>query len=90
MKYGNRFYIKNDLFDLIDLVEKNYIKSEVIGSWLYCFTNPLIGVQLLLLGFWFSLKHKAFIYSGSEKEGFADNETLDEIRRRLGNKKIQS
>jgi len=74
--------------DILNLVSNWRIKSEIIGQWLYCFTTDIIGVQLLSIGFWFSKKHQAFIYSGTDKEGLADNESLDEIRARLGSRQI--
>ena len=74
--------------DILNLVSNWRIKSEIIGQWLYCFTTDMIGVQLLSIGFWFSKKHQAFIYSGTDKEGLADNESLDEIRARLGSCQI--
>ena len=76
------------LSEAVKLAAQNNIKSEIIGQWLYCFTNPLIGEQLQSIGFWYSYKHKAFIYSGGEKQGIANYETLNEIRARLGSRKI--
>ena len=82
-------------------VMRFHIKSELIGQWIYCFTTPLIGYQLEAIGFWYSFKHCAYIYSGTPKENIADDETLapqpspkgegsplDEIRARLGNQLI--
>jgi hypothetical protein len=40
------------------------------------------------IGFWYSFKHCAYVYSGTPKELPADDETLDEIRARLGSHKI--
>jgi len=84
MRYTKQFEAVKDKQDIINIVTQLRIKSEFIGSWLYCFTNDLIGVQLLTIGFWYSIKHHAYIYSGTEKEGLADDESLDEIRARLG------
>ncbi|MCL2252574.1 MAG: hypothetical protein FWC12_11775 [Treponema sp.] len=88
MKYAEQFKPTNDKQEIINLITNWRIKSEVIGQWLYCFTTDLIGVQLLSIGFWFSKKHQAFIYSGTDKEGLSDNESLDEIRVRFGSRKI--
>jgi hypothetical protein len=41
------------------------------------------------LGFWFSGKHKAWVYSGKPKKGWAGKETLDEIRAKKGSQKIE-
>jgi hypothetical protein len=87
-KYAGKFYSISDIQEALSLVINNHIKSEIIGSWLYCFTTPLIGCQLEAIGFWYSFKHNAYVYSGTPKELPADDETLDEIRARLGSKKI--
>ena len=84
MKYSGMFPKVQSVQEAITLVSSFRIKSELIGGWLYCFTNPIIGCQLEALGFWYSYKHEAFVYSGYPKEAFADDETLDEIRKRLG------
>ena len=84
MKYAGKFPLVRNVQEAAELVLGFHIKSEFIGNWLYCFTNPIIGCQLEALGFWYSYKHVAFIFSGSPKEVFADDETLDEIRKRLG------
>ena len=84
-KYQGRFAPVENLNEALSLVSLNRMKAELIGTWLYCFTTDLIGVQLLALGFWYSFKHNAFVYSGRPKDGIADDETLDEIRARLGN-----
>ena len=88
MKYTGRIAPMKNKQDILNLVSNWRIKSEIIGQWLYCFTTDIIGVQLLSIGFWFSKKHQAFIYSGTDKEGLADNESLDEIRARLGSCQI--
>ena len=87
-KYQGRFAPVENLNEALSLVSLNRMKAELIGTWLYCFTTDLIGVQLLALGFWYSFKHSAFVYSGRPKDGLADDETLDEIRARLGNQLI--
>jgi hypothetical protein len=63
-------------------------RAEIIGTWVYCFVSPEIGLQLQAAGFWFSFKHNAYVYSGYPKSGPADDENLDEIRTRLGSRKI--
>jgi hypothetical protein len=62
---------------------------EIIGYWIYCFNSKAVKEQLKELGFWFSGKHKAWIYSGRPKRLRAGKETLDEIRARKGSQKIQ-
>jgi hypothetical protein len=62
---------------------------EIIGYWIYCFNSKAVKEQLKELGFWFSGKHKAWIYSGRPKRLRAGKETLDEIRAKKGSQKIQ-
>jgi hypothetical protein len=62
---------------------------EIIGYWIYCFNSKEIKEQLKELGFWFSGKHKAWVYSGKPKRGRAGKETLDEIRAKKGSQKIE-
>ena len=88
LKYDGRFLPVENMEEAIKLVKERQIKAEIIGTWLYCYTTDLIGFQLLALGFWYSRKHGVFIYSGGPKEPFADDETLDEIKARLGTQKV--
>jgi hypothetical protein len=62
---------------------------EIIGCWIYCFKSYEVHEQLKELGFWFSGKHKAWVYSGRAKRLRAGKETLDEIRARKGSQKIE-
>jgi hypothetical protein len=62
---------------------------EIIGYWIYCFNSKEVREQLKELGFWFSGKHKAWVFSGRPKGGRAGKETLDEIRARKGSLKIK-
>ena len=87
-KYAARFASVSNFQEALNLVSRNRMKAEIIGQWLYCFTTAIIGVQLQAIGFWYSYKHDAFVYSGYPKENIADDETLDEIRARLGSRKL--
>ena len=88
-KYAGMFPTVANIQEALALVMRYHIKSEIIGSWLYCFTSPLIGYQLEAIGFWYSFKHHAFVYSGAPKELPADDESLDEIRARLGSEQVK-
>ena len=88
LKYAGMFPIARDVQEVSNLVTRFRIKSEFIGGWLYCFTTQLIGYQLEAIGFWYSFKHCAYVYSGNPKESIADDETLDEIRVRLGSRLV--
>jgi len=87
-KYAGRFTAIENFGGALKVASQNRIKAEIIGQWLYCFTTPLIGIQLQAIGFWYSFKHYAYVYSESSKNGIANDETLDEIRARLGARKI--
>jgi hypothetical protein len=78
-----------DIEDIYKMVSRLKCKSEIIGYWVYCFVSLEIGAQLLAVGFWYSYKHEAFVYSGFPKSGPADDEGLDEIRERLGSHRIE-
>ena len=88
IKNAGMFAPDANILAAIALVMRYRIKTEIIGNWLYCFTNALIGFQLEASGFWYSYKHCAYVYSGKEKECPADYETLDEIRARLGSRQL--
>ena len=88
-KYAGMFPSVAGIQAAIALVMRYHIKSEIIGSWLYCYTSPLIGFQLTAIGFWYSFKHCAYVYSGTPKKYPADDETLDEIRARLGSEPVK-
>jgi hypothetical protein len=62
---------------------------EIIGYWIYCFNSKEVKEQLKESGFWFSGKHKAWIYSGRPKRLRAGKETLGEIRAKKGSQKIE-
>jgi len=89
IRYAGMFAPVADMQEALALVVRYHIKAEIIGNWLYCFTSPLIGYQLETIGFWFSFKHNAYVYTGTEKQTLASGETLDEIKARLGFAKVQ-
>jgi hypothetical protein len=62
---------------------------EIIGFWIYCFKSYEVRDTLKELGFWFTSKHKAWVYSGRAKRNISGRETLDEIRARKGSRKIE-
>jgi hypothetical protein len=62
---------------------------EIIGYWIYCFKSYGVKEQLKDLGFWFTKKHKAWVYSGRAKMNIHGKETLDEIRAKKGSQKIE-
>jgi hypothetical protein len=62
---------------------------EIIGYWIYCFNSYSVYKHLKELGFWFSSKHKAWVYSGRKKSRHVTKATLDQLRKLKGNYKIE-
>ncbi|GHU39095.1 hypothetical protein FACS1894190_02320 [Spirochaetia bacterium] len=62
---------------------------EIIGYWIYCFNSFNVHEQLKELGFWFSGKHKAWIYSGKAKSRFVTKATTDQLRACKGSYKVE-
>jgi hypothetical protein len=61
---------------------------EIIGYWIYCFRSYEVREALKTLGFWFSSKHKAWVFSGGAKTHFYSKKSLDEIRAEKGSRKV--
>ena len=53
---------------------------EIIGYWIYCFDSYAYHDQLKEKGFWFSKKHKAWIYSGGKKRSYKSPYTTEDVR----------
>ena len=78
-----------DFQDILQQIINFDCEIEIIGYWIYCFKSKEVKDQLKVLGFWFSGKHKAWVYSGKPKRNISSRETLDEIRARKGSQKIE-
>ncbi|MDR2785326.1 MAG: hypothetical protein LBB83_05375 [Treponema sp.] len=63
--------------------------QEILRQIIHLDCQKEVKEQLKELGFWFSGKHKAWVYSGKPKRGRAGKETLDEIRAKKGSQKIE-
>jgi hypothetical protein len=57
---------------------------QIIGYWIYVFNGFTIKEDLKSLGFWWSKKHKAWIYSGMSKIKITTRLTLDQIKDHYG------
>ncbi len=66
------------------------IEIEIIGNWIYCFKAFSVKDFLKGLGFWFSSKHKAWIYNGGMKQKRRSNLSLSDIEHIHGCEKIKS
>jgi len=81
----NAFIFSGILKQIFDL----NIDIEIIGFWIYCFNAYAVKDQLSGLGFWFSQKHKAWIYSGSKKRIIKTKNTTNDNRAIWGSEKIK-
>jgi len=75
--------------DILQKIINLDCEIEIIGYWIYCFNSKEVKEQLKELGFWFSGKHKAWIFSGRTKRNISSRETLDEIRANKGSHKVE-
>ena len=57
---------------------------QIIGYWIYVFNGYEIKSDLMKLGFWYSKKHRAWIYSGMKKINHATRMPLYEIKQVYG------
>lgn len=83
-KQSRRMDYLNSLWGIVKRIRYFDCVIDIIGEWVYCFNARHLGSKLYGLGFWFSKKHDAWVFSGSEKSGQATDEPLGEIIRRYG------
>jgi hypothetical protein len=75
--------------DILQKIINLDCEIEIIGFWIYCFNSYEVREQLKELGFWFTKKHKAWVYSGRSKLNISSRETLNEIRAKKGSQKVE-
>ena len=73
---------------LKEVVNFEELKIEIIGHWIYAFNSFKYKEQLKELGFWFSGKHKAWVFSGQPKRKIRTKFSTDDNRERLGSKVV--
>ena len=66
------------------------MEIEIIGYWIYCFKSFEYKEELKSFGFWFSKKHKAWVFTGTEKKAFRSRYTTNDIRNMHGSVDIES
>ena len=76
--------------DILRQAVKFNVDVEIIGFWIYAFRSYEYREQLRALGFWFSAKHKAWIYSGSVKRRVRFAHTTDQNRAKWGSQTVAS
>lgn len=82
---GNSYVFASILKDIMDM----NIRIEVIGYWIYAFESYGFKDALKEKGFWFSKKHKAWVYSGSKKIRRASPYNLNQIKNKYGSHLIR-
>lgn len=82
---GNAFVFA----DILKKVIHFNIRIEIIGYWIYAFESFEYKDKLKTMGFWFSKKHRAWVYSGGKKGKFRTNFSLDEIKKNHGYQSIR-
>jgi hypothetical protein len=75
--------------DILQKIINFECEIEIIGFWIYCFNSYEVREQLRELGFWFTNKHKAWVYSGKSKLNITSKKTLNEIRAEKGSQKVE-
>lgn len=84
-------------FDINGFVHAEMLKKvihfnmdiEVIGVWIYAKNCYEIKDQLKELNFWFSSKHKAWVFSGNKKKKIRSRYTTNDIRTMHGSDSIK-
>lgn len=89
---GKRSYDSDDISYLAKILKEivEYdIDIEIIGTWIYCYRSYAYKDQLKAKGFWFSSKHKAWVFSGEQKRAIRSKNTLADIRSKYGSKFVK-
>ena len=76
---ANAYVFKEILKEAVKLANDKYL-VQIMGYWIYVFNGFTIKDDLKALGFWWSKKHKAWIYSGMKKINHATKLGLDKIK----------
>ena len=83
----------DDIYKHTEILKKiihlDDIEIEIIGTWIYVWNSFTVKDYLKSLDFWFSAKHKAWIYSGGKKRKFYSKQTLGDIRDKYGSQKVK-
>jgi DnaJ-class molecular chaperone len=70
--------------DILKKIMRLNCRIEIIGFWLYCFDSYAIKDELANMGFFFSGKHKAWIFNGGKKLRIRTHNTTDDNRAKYG------
>jgi hypothetical protein len=76
--------------EILRTIVKFNIKIEIIGFWIYAFQSYEYREQLKNLGFWFSAKHHAWIFSGGKKRNIRHTHTTERNREVWGSQTVEN
>ena len=76
--------------DILKKIIHFNIDIEIIGHWIYAFNSFKEKDELSKLGFWFSRKHKAWIYSGTKKIYVRSKNTTSDNRDKWGSESVRN
>lgn len=65
------------------------MEIEIIGVWIYARQSFEVKEELKALGFWFSSKHKAWVYSGDVKKKVKSRLTTNQVRNIHGSEMVK-
>ena len=79
----------NQIIEKIIYMEN--VKIEIIGRWIYVFNCYQQKEELKNLGFWFSVKHKAWIYNKESKNKYKRTKlTTNQVKNKFGVVEVES
>ena len=73
---------------VVNIDTDDNLRIEIIGVWLYVFGAFEIKDQLKTKGFWFSSKHKAWIYNGDKKINMRSYNSTNDLRLKFSHKQF--
>lgn len=75
---------------LSKIIHFEEMEIELIGFWIYCFNSIKYKDQLKDMGFWFSGRHKAWVYNGGKKKKGRSHYTTNDVRSMHGSADIDT
>lgn len=87
LKKNNKDFFDINAFSFAKIIKEIFelnLRIEVIGFWVYAFESFEYKDILKEKGFWFSKKHKAWVYSGTKKKSYASKYKLNDIKNKYG------
>lgn len=86
---GHYQYSEDKFSEILRNIVDFNIRIEIIGFWIYAFESYQYKNALKELGFWFSKKHKAWVYSGDKKRKVRSKLTTNDVRTIHGSREIR-